>query len=891
MTLILRSIITLILLIGFCSADDDLFTKDEQNWIKKNPNVKIVMINKFSPFSFTDNGVQKGFTVAYLQKISKISGLKFDIESSDWSIILNKFKNGEADMISEISHTKEREAFTLFTEPYYNIPTFVFGLKNDDHYLNNKSLIGKRVGISKDIFYANQLKKLGIKTIEYISSFEKAKALAFGEIDYFLASYSSGTRSITEQSITSIKALDEFYDIKKEDLRFGINKNKPLLHSIIEKSINSIPKEDIAALSNKWVIFNNDNPKELLNLTEKEKQYLQEKHTLTYSEVNWKPLSIIEDYKMKGIMGEFLELLSNRTGIKFKYVPSSSWPDVLEKFKNGEIDMVPGIGSSPQETSLGLVSKNYSEYPMVVVTTDKYKYINKLSELNGKKVAVPKYYTSYNFLKQNYNHIEIVPTQNIPDALLLVESGKADAFVGHIATSVFYMGQLHLNNLKISGTTDFKFEHKYLVQNDQEILLSIINKAIDSFSEVEKSEIYSRWIQTTIKQTDLDYSLIYKFTIAFLAIVAFLAYRHFELKKVNEKLIDSKEEIENILENTLEGIMISENFYPTYVNKEALRLFKHKTKAEVLDKKVLDFVADHSVPTVEHNIKIGYNKPYEVDLLKSDGTSFPALIRGASIKLNKKHLRISSFIDLSDMKDQEKLFLEQSKMAALGEMIGNIAHQWRQPLSMISTSASGLKLKKDFGIIKDEDIDNVCDSIVQSSKYLSQTIDDFKEYIKGNKKFEEFNIKDIFTININLLQSVFKTNFINIVYEKQEDITINGYKNELVQAVMNIFNNAKDALLKVDETKRYLFISHYKKGDCAYIEIQDNAGGIDDEIIEKIFEPYFTTKHKSQGTGLGLYMTYGIIQGMKGDIEVVNDTKRYNNENLKGAKFIIKFPL
>ena len=891
MSFILRSIIIFISLLSFCSAQDALFNQDEQNWIEKNPTVKIVMINRFSPFSFEDNGIQKGFTVEFLDKMSNISGLKFEIESSDWSIILNKFKIGEADMISEISHTKEREAFTLFTDPYYNVPTFVFGLKNDDHYLNNKSLIGKRVGISKDIFYTKQLKKLGIKTVEYISSFEKAKALALGEIDYFLASYSSGIRSISEQSITSIKVIDEFYDIKKEDLRFGINKNKPLLHSIIEKSMNSIPKEDIVALSNKWVIFNNDNPKELLNLTEQEKQYLKDKHTITYSEVNWKPLSIIEDNQMKGIMGEFLKLLADRTGIKFKYIPSSNWPDVLEKFKKGEIDMVPGIGSSPQETSLGLVSKNYSEYPMVVVTTDKYKYINKLSELNGKKVAVPKYYTSYNFLQQNYKHIKIVPTENISDALLLVESGKADAFVGHIATSVFYMSQLHLNNLKISGTTDFKFEHKYLVHNDQEILLSIINKAIDSFSQAERSEIYSRWIQTTVTKTDLDYSLVYKFTIAFLAIVAFLVYRHFELKKINEKLIDSKEEIENILENTLEGIMISENFYPTYVNKEALRLFKHKTKSEVLNKKVLDFVASGSVNIVEHNIKTGYNKPYEVELLRSDGSRFPALIRGASIILNNKNLRISSFIDLSDMKDQEKLFLEQSKMAALGEMIGNIAHQWRQPLSMISTSASGLKLKKDFGLLKDEDIDNVCDSIVQSSKYLSQTIDDFKEYIKGNKKLEQFNIKDVLTLNINLLDGVFKTNFINIVYEKQEDITISGYKNELVQAVMNIFNNAKDALLKVDENQRYLFISHYKKGDCAYIEIQDNAGGIEENIIEKIFEPYFTTKHKSQGTGLGLYMTYGIIQGMKGDIEVTNSIKRYKNNNLKGAKFTIKFPL
>ncbi|MDD3009357.1 MAG: cache domain-containing protein [Arcobacter sp.] len=212
--------------------------------------------------------------------------------------------------------------------------------------------------------------------------------------------------------------------------------------------------------------------------------------------------------------------------------------------------------------------------------------------------------------------------------------------------------------------------------------------------------------------------------------------------------------------------------------------------------------------------------------------------------------------------DKKQLILhQQSKMAAMGEMIGNIAHQWRQPLSTITTASSGMVLQKEMGILTDEFFFEASKKINTSAQYLSQTIDDFR-------------------------------NFFSPIIKNIEDIELFSYENELIQALINILNNSRDELLK-KENERYIFIDVYKNDiDEVNIIIKDNAGGIKEEVINKIFEPYFTTKHQSQGTGIGLYMTEEIVtKHLNGIISVKNKEFIFNDKKYIGAQFRIKLKL
>ena len=240
---------------------------------------------------------------------------------------------------------------------------------------------------------------------------------------------------------------------------------------------------------------------------------------------------------------------------------------------------------------------------------------------------------------------------------------------------------------------------------------------------------------------------------------------------------------------------------------------------------------------------------------------------------------------------QEKLF-KSEKMASMGEMIGNIAHQWRQPLSVISTLSTGIIMKKEFGDLDDKELIKNCNTINENSQYLSKTIDDFKNFIKGSRTKKVYNLKDAINKFFTLVEASSKNNNIKVIFELDDKILINGYENELIQALINIFNNAKDALKDKSENEKYIFIKTKVENNTAVIVIQDNAGGIPSSILPKIFEPYFTTKHKSQGTGLGLHITYKlIVEGMHGTIEALNTNYTYNNHNYTGAKFIIKLNL
>ena len=263
-----------------------------------------------------------------------------------------------------------------------------------------------------------------------------------------------------------------------------------------------------------------------------------------------------------------------------------------------------------------------------------------------------------------------------------------------------------------------------------------------------------------------------------------------------------------------------------------------------------------------------------------------------SKRLKELNISLQKTIEYEIMKNDEKnrILFQQNKMAAMGEMIGNIAHQWRQPLSVITVLASSLKVKKELDILEEKDYLESYNLILETANYLSNTIDDFQYYFSPNKNKNSFNTKNLIDKSLKLSSMEFKEHNINVIKNIEEFEALN-FENELLQVVINILNNAKDELIKKD-AKRYIFIDLFKEDKNIIIKIKDNAGGIDKNVIDRVFEPYFTTKHKSKGTGIGLYMCQEIIvKHIEGTIQVSNEIYEYENEEFIGAKFEITLAL
>lgn len=237
--------------------------------------------------------------------------------------------------------------------------------------------------------------------------------------------------------------------------------------------------------------------------------------------------------------------------------------------------------------------------------------------------------------------------------------------------------------------------------------------------------------------------------------------------------------------------------------------------------------------------------------------------------------------EINERTRQEQLLIQQSKLAAMGNMIGNIAHQWRQPLGEINALLMIIQVRRHFEDFTEEFLNAKIEECNRITEYMSNTISDFQNFFKPSKAKEIFDVTHACERASSILQASLKYHSIEFRLEKSEGAQVLGYPNEFAQAILNVLSNAKDVLIERQIEAPYIAMSVKNGKRYTLIKIEDNGGGIAAEHIERIFEPYFTTKHAKQGTGIGLYMTKMIIENnMNGIINVSNTNY--------GALFTIK---
>jgi signal transduction histidine kinase len=219
---------------------------------------------------------------------------------------------------------------------------------------------------------------------------------------------------------------------------------------------------------------------------------------------------------------------------------------------------------------------------------------------------------------------------------------------------------------------------------------------------------------------------------------------------------------------------------------------------------------------------------------------------------------------------KDRLLQHQSKLAELGDMIGNIAHQWRHPLTRLSLTLQNLKAFKNKGKMSDEMLDDALENSLYQIEFMSNTIDNFKNFYRKDLEKSDFKVKDVIDNVLNIIGSVLEHDNITLTIIDEEHQEIFGNKNEFSQVLMNLMINAKDALVEQNIKDPMIRITISSEDDQTKIEVEDNAGGISNGIIDDIFNPYFTTKDE-KGTGIGLYLAKAIIEDkMKGSIEAKN---------------------
>ena len=546
-----KSILMILLLwsvMGFAASfNTELFTEDELHYIKTHPVIRVGNGMDYVPFDFVVGNEPCGYSVDLIQMIADYAGLKIEfVNGYTWSELLKLFKQGKLDLMHMVNKTKEREAYALFSKPYFMHPPDVFLTNGDGDVVHSiKQLYGKKVAVGKDwAVHAYLLKnhpKVDVVTMDSVELV--LDALVSKKVDAAINGLVNAEYLIRKHNYNNISiagVFNEFPQFDTQKCYFIGQKNAPFLISIFNKVFRRLSASDLESLKKKWL-----GPTTLLkakddsiSLNYEEKEYLKNKGTISYCiDPDWMPYEKIdEDGKHIGITADYIELLSKRLGVEFQLIPTSSWKESLLSLKSKKCDLLPFVTPTHERKLSFDFVEAYSHFSTVIVTKREHIPVTSLEDLSKKIFVCMEGYALSSPLISKYPNIKLVRVKSIGEGFRLIKDGAAFGYIDLAPAVMYMMRSCEVLDLKVSYTLPVRGRHSFAVHKGEGVLKGILQKVVNSLTDEEHKRVYQKWLAVTIKKVK-DYSLIWRIiAVASILLGLFLYW--------NRKLQFAKESVE-----------------------------------------------------------------------------------------------------------------------------------------------------------------------------------------------------------------------------------------------------------------------------------------------------------------------------------------------------------
>ncbi|MBV1871695.1 MAG: transporter substrate-binding domain-containing protein, partial [Gammaproteobacteria bacterium] len=598
-----------------------------------------------------------------------------------------------------------------------------------------------------------------------------------------------------------------------------------------------------------------------------------------------------------GIVAEHLRLIEEMTQLEIEMSPSATWTESTEKAKQGLVDILSETDDSDLKSHLHFTHP-YISNPIVIAMRHKENFVESIEHIKGKRIALIKDYGYASKIRKKYSDIEFVTVSNIQDGLISVSTGSVDALLCTLALCSYTISELGINNVKITGKTEFDTKLAFGVQKNLPELHSILNKAIKQISPGQQQVILDGWIKDRFPEK-IDYTLTYQVAVAAIVLLIIFASWVRRLSREVSLRIQTEKELttaETVLRLSNQRLLLHRKYAPVgliewntdqeildwnpaaqnifgFSNEEVIgshitEIILPKSMRESADRSWADLIANKDG---NHSINSNLTKDGRTILCEWHNT--PLVDEGGCV------IGVTSIVeDITERKKHEENQRQSQKMDAIGKLTGGIAHDFNNMLGVILGFSALLKKS----LTKDETTQrSYCDEIHNAGERAEKLTKKLLEFSRVTPSTAEATQINLLLDSMQHMLEKTLTYRIKLSFEVDDDLWMVWLdKARLEDAILNMCINAMHAmpdgggltlgLYNKQLTDFEAYPIGIPPGDYVLLSVADTGGGMSEEVQQKLFDPFFTTKGAS-GTGLGMSQVYGFVQQSGASIRVFSE--------------------
>ncbi|MCB1755240.1 MAG: transporter substrate-binding domain-containing protein [Gammaproteobacteria bacterium] len=874
-------------------------TEQEKAWLAEHPVIRIAVEDNWPPFEMADSeGKLSGLSADFYRLIERALQINFSVVTSlGWEDSVAAVERGDIDVLGSAVQTHERDRFLNFTIPFFSQAQAMFRHVDVPHIRSFDELVTRRVVVERG-FFIDQYLSDNYPQAEVVRVNNAAQALQLlnrGEAEAYIGSETVANWLIEQHHLGQIRASG-IVNVPGVDssLRLGVRKDWPLLRSILNKGLQAASDEEKSQIRRRWLGSTSLALSNRIEMTDAERAWLEEQSPFTFvGDPNWLPYEgFDEDGQYIGLVADYLQLIEERLGIRFKRLQTQSWSESIAMIKRGDAEVI----SETTDSLLGehlIFSSSYNQSPVVIAMRNDQGFVEQLTDIADRRIAVVAGYGYVPHIYKQYPYIDFVEVESVSAGLQAVSTGKVDALLATLAQSTYQSRREGINNVRIVGQTEFSTRLGFGVTPENASLVPLLNRAIASISDDDRARISKRWSDVAYAP-ELDYTMLLRLALLSAGILAIFIYWNRRLSKEVDRRKRAEEQVSSIIDAIPVHIMVSDRSGRILAVNPRARIDAGIDLEEVPGN-ALDYCQD---PQDRESILADLSRFGKIEnrilrFRRRDGVTRQLMMSILPIMYNETPAYLGVLVDITERILMEEELLRARELAEQAnrmksEFLANMSHEVRTPMNAIVGLAH---LLKRTGL--DEIQQSYVNKVARSADSLLMVINDVLDFSKieaGEMHVEsiDFSLEEVLS-HIATIAGIRKARQeVEFAFRIDPSVpdSLRGDPHRLGQILSNLVSNA---IKFTAQGSVILSVTPRCSGGESWLDfsVKDTGIGIEAGRVDSLFAPFTqadgSTTRRFGGTGLGLSISRRLTHLMNGEISVVSEPG-------KGSCFTVSLP-